>query len=145
MELLEGVEVPAPDAAALGEQGSVFVRPGAEGPGLPEQRGVAGKGFPELPAERHGIALDAGALAQGVPGRQNLPAAVGEGGDGPGMTPAEGGAPDIPRDAGQRIVVRRGADRVRPSGVPAADRPASRRTSSRRTSSRRSCHSPPAM
>ena len=142
MELLEGVEVPAPDAAVFGEQGSVFVRPGAEGPGLPEQCGVAGKGFPELPAERHGIAFDAGAFAQGVPGRQDLPAAVGEGGDGPGMTPAEGGAPDIPRDAGQRIVVRRGADPgdpVRPaSGGPAfPGGPA--------LPSRRSCHSPSAM
>ena len=124
MELFEGVEIPAPDAAAFGKQGSVFVRPGAEGSGLLEQRGVAGEGFPELPAERHAIAFDPGAFAQGVPGRQDLPAAVGEGGNGPGMTPAEGGAPDIPRNAGERVVVRRPVDLVRTvrpfSGGPAA-------------------------
>ena len=34
MEFLEGVEVLAPDAAALGQQGREFARPGAEGLGL---------------------------------------------------------------------------------------------------------------
>ena len=115
---------------------------------------MAGEGFPELPAERHGIAVDAGTFAQGVPGRQNLPAAVGEGGDSPGMTPAESGAPDIPRDAGQCVVVRRGADPgdpVRPvrrfSGGTACVPPGTplAATSFCPISSRRTCHSPPAM
>ena len=56
-------------------------------------------------AERHGIALRAGTLAKIVVCRQNFLAASSEGGDCLGMTPAEGGAPDIPRDAGQRVVV----------------------------------------
>ena len=74
---------------------------------------MSGEGFPKCPAERHGIALRAGPFAEIVVRRQNLPAAVGKGGDRLGVTPAEGGAPDIPRDAGQRVVVRRRTDITR--------------------------------
>ena len=106
VEVLEGVEVLAGDAAALGQQGCEVVRPGAEGRGLFQQHGMAGEGFPECPAERHGIALRSGPLAEIVIRRQNLPVAVGEGSDRLGVTPTESGAPDIPRDAGQGVVVR---------------------------------------
>ena len=34
MEFFEGVEVLAPDAAALGQQGGEVIRPGAKGRGL---------------------------------------------------------------------------------------------------------------
>ena len=43
MEVLEGVEVLAPDAAALGQQGREFVRPGTEGRGLFQQHRMAGE------------------------------------------------------------------------------------------------------
>ena len=113
MEVLESVEVLAGDTAALGEQGREVVRPGAEGLGLFQQHGMAGERLAVGSAERHRIALRAGAFTEIVISRENLPAAVGEGGDRPGMTPAEGGAPDIPRDAGQRVVVRRRTDITR--------------------------------
>ena len=110
MEVLEGIEVLAPDAPALCEQGREFVRPGAEGLGLFQQHGMAGERLEVGSAERYGIAFGAGAFTQIVISCQNLPAAVGEGSDCPGMSPAEGGAPDIPRDAGQRVVVCRRTD-----------------------------------
>ena len=110
MEVLEGVEVRAGEAAALGEQGREFARPGTEGFGLFQQHGMAGECLAVGSAERHRIAFNAGPFAEMVVRRQNLPAAVGEGGDRLGVTPAEGGAPDIPRDAGKRVVVRRRTD-----------------------------------
>ena len=113
MEFLEGIEVLAGDAAALGQQARKIVRPGAEGLGLFQQHGMAVEGFAECPAERHGIALRSGPLAEIVIRRQNLLTAVGEGSDRLGVTPAEGGAPDIPRDAGQRVVVCRRMDITR--------------------------------
>ena len=64
VEFLEGVEVLAGDAAALGQQGCEVVRPGAEGLGLFQQHRMAVEGFPECPAERHGIALRSGPLAE---------------------------------------------------------------------------------
>ena len=64
MEIPEGVEVLAGNAAALGQQRCEFVRPGAEGRGLFQQHRMAGEGFPECPAERHGIALRSGPLAE---------------------------------------------------------------------------------
>ena len=72
MEILEGVEIPAPDAAALGKQEGEFSRPGTEGIGLFQQHGMSGEGFPECPAERHGIALRAGPFAEIVICRENL-------------------------------------------------------------------------
>ena len=110
MEILEGVEIPAPDTAAFCQQGGEVVRPGAEGRGLFKQCRVTGERLLVSRPKRHGIALRAGALAQIVVCRQNFRAASGEGGDRLGMAPAEGGAPDIPRDAGQRVVVGCGAD-----------------------------------
>ena len=110
MEILEGVEVLAGDAAALGQQGSEFVRPGAEGLGLFQQHRMAGERLAVGSAERHGVAFNAGSFAEIVVRRQNLPAAVYERRHRLGVTPAEGGAPDIPRDAGQGVVVRRRTD-----------------------------------
>ena len=81
MEVLEGVEVLAGDAAALGQQGSEFARPGAEGLGLFQQHRMAGERLAVGSAERHGIAFNAGSFAEIVVRRQNLPAAVGEGED----------------------------------------------------------------
>ena len=68
---------------------------------------MAGEGFLESRAKRHGIALRAGPFAEIVVRRQNLLAAVYERSHRLGMAPAESGAPDIPRDANQRVVVRR--------------------------------------
>ena len=64
MEVLEGVEVPAPDAAALGKQGGEFVRPGAEGRGLFQQHRMAGERLAVGAAECHGIAFGAGSFTQ---------------------------------------------------------------------------------
>ena len=64
----------------------------------------------ESSAERHGIAFNAGPFAEIVVGYQNLPVAIGEGGDRLGVTPAEGGAPDIPCDASQGVIVCRRTD-----------------------------------
>ena len=102
-----------PDAAALGEQGREFVRPGAEGRGLFQQHGVPAEGFSKCPTERHRVTLGAGSLAEFIVSRQNLPTAVYERSYGLGVAPAESGAPDIPCDAGQRVVVRRSADLAR--------------------------------
>ena len=60
MEFLEGVEVLAPDAAALGQQRGEVVRPGAEGRGLFQQPSVPGEGFSKCPRERHRVTLGAG-------------------------------------------------------------------------------------
>ena len=42
MEVLEGVEIPAPDGAMLGQQGGEVIRPGTEGRGLFQQHGMGG-------------------------------------------------------------------------------------------------------
>ena len=42
MEILEGIEIPAPDTAAFCQQGGEVVRPGAEGRGLFKQCRVTG-------------------------------------------------------------------------------------------------------
>ena len=106
-EILEGVEILAPDTTAFFQQGGEVVRPGAEGFGLFQQHRMTGERLLESRSKRHGIALRASALAQIIVCRQNFLTASGEGGDSLGMTPAEGGAPDIPRDTGQGVVVRR--------------------------------------
>ena len=85
------------------------------GRGLFEQCRVTGERLLVSRPKRHGIALRAGALAQIVVCRQNFRAASGEGGDCLGMAPAEGGTPDIPRDAGQRVVVGCGTDITGPA------------------------------
>ena len=103
MEVLESIEVLAGDAAALGQQGREVVRPGAEGLRLFQQNGMAGERLAVGYAERHGIAFNAGPFAQLVVSRQNLLTATDKGGNRLGVTPAEGGAPDIPRDAGQGV------------------------------------------
>ena len=110
MEFLEGIEILAADTAALGQQGREIARPGTEGRGLFQQHGMAGEGLLESPAERHGIALYAGPFAEIVVRRQNLPAAVHERAHRLGVAPAEGGAPDIPRDTSQCVVVCRRTD-----------------------------------
>ena len=107
MEFLEGVEVLAPDAAAFCQQGGEVVRPGAKGRSLFQHPGMPGEGFSKCPAERHRVTLGAGSLAEFIVSRQNLPAAVYERSYRLGVAPAESGAPDIPRDASQRVVVRR--------------------------------------
>ena len=106
MEVLEGIEVLAGNAAALGQQGGEIVRPGAEGLGLFQQHRMAGQRLAVGAAERHVIAFNAGPFAEIVVRRQNLLAAVGKGGNRLGVTPTEGGAPDIPCNTGQRVVVR---------------------------------------
>ena len=106
MEVLEGIKVLAGDAAALGQQGRKVVWSGTEGLSLFQQRRMAGERLLESPAECHRVAFSAGLFTEIVVCRQNLLAAIGEGGNRLGMTPAEGGAPDIPRDANQRVVVR---------------------------------------
>ena len=78
MEILESIEVLAPDAAALGEQGGEVIRPGAEDLGLFQQYGVPGEGFLESPAESHRVALGASAFAEILIRRQNLAPAVDE-------------------------------------------------------------------
>ena len=113
MEVLEGVEIPAPDGAMLGQQGREFVRPGTEGRGLFQQHRMAGERLAVGSAERHGVALGASPFTEIVVRRQNLPMAIDEGAHRLGVTPAEGGAPDIPRDAGQGVVVGRGPDLAR--------------------------------
>ena len=105
MEVLEGIEVLAGDAAALCEQGGEFVRPGAEGLGLFQQHRMAGERLAVGSTERDGIAFNAGPFTEIVVRRQNLPVAIDEGAHRLGVTPAEGGAPDIPRDASKRVVV----------------------------------------
>ena len=90
MEILEGVEVLAADTAALGQQGREIARPGTEGRGLFQQHSMAGEGFLESPAERHGITFYAGPFAEIVVRRQNLPAAVYERAHRLGVAPAEG-------------------------------------------------------
>ena len=64
MEVLEGVEVLAPDAAALGKQGGEFVRPGAEGRGLFQQHRMAGERLAVGAAKRHRVAFGAGSFTQ---------------------------------------------------------------------------------
>ena len=64
MEVLEGVEILAPDAAALGEQGGEFVWPGTEGRSLFQQHGMAGERLAVGSAECDGIAFGAGSFAQ---------------------------------------------------------------------------------
>ena len=113
MEFLEGIEILAADAAALGQQGREFARPGTEALGLFQQHGMAGERLAVGSAERYGIAFNAGPFAEIVVRRQNLPAAVYERAHRLGVAPAEGGAPDIPRDAGQRVVVCRRMDTTR--------------------------------
>ena len=107
VETLEGVELLAPDATAPGEQGGEFRRAGAEGLGLFQQYAMAGEGLAESAAERHSIALRASPLAQIVVGGQNFAPSSGEGGNRLAMAPAERGPPDVARDPGQRVVVRR--------------------------------------
>ena len=114
MEILEGVEILAPDTAAFCQQGREFVRPGAEGLGLFQQHGMAGEGLLESPSEGYRVALGAAPFTQIVVRRQNLPAAVYERSHRLGVAPAEGSAPDIPRDARQRVVVGRFA-RISPA------------------------------
>ena len=60
MEVLEGIEVLAGDAAALGQQGREVARPGAESPGLFQQHRMAGERLLESSAERHGVPFNAG-------------------------------------------------------------------------------------
>ena len=74
---------------------------------------MAGERLAVGSAERHGIALRAGPFTEIVVRRQNLPVAIDEGAHRLGVTPAEGGAPNIPRDAGQGVVVDRGPDLAR--------------------------------
>ena len=91
----------------------------------------------------HCIALQAGSFPEFVVCRQNFLAAIGEGGNRLGVTPAEGSAADIPRDANQRVVVCRRTDITRhalgfargpnfcpprhsPGGLPTHHRPCSR-------------------
>ena len=64
MEVLEGVEILAPDAAALGEQGGEFVWPGTEGRGLFQQHRMAGERLAVGAAECHGIAFGPGSFTQ---------------------------------------------------------------------------------
>ena len=110
MEFLEGVEVLAGNAAALGQQGCEVVRPGAKGRCLFLQHGMAGERLAVGSAERHGVAFNAGPLAEIAICRENLSSAIDESAHRLGVTPAEGSAPDIPRDASQRVVVRSCAD-----------------------------------
>ena len=107
MEILESIEVLAPDAAALGPTGRRS-RPG-------RARKISAcfsstacrvRVSLESPAERDGVALGASPFAEIVVRRQNLPAAVDERSYRLSVAPAEGGPPDIPRDAGQGVVVR---------------------------------------
>ena len=70
--------------------GREVVRPGAEGLGLFQQHPMACERLQESSAECHGIAFCAGAFAEIVVCRQNLPTAVGEGAHRLGVTPAEG-------------------------------------------------------
>ena len=78
VEFLEGVEVLAGNAAALGQQGRKFVRPGAEGRCLFLQRGMAGERLAVGSAERHSIAFNAGPFAEIVICRENLSSAIDE-------------------------------------------------------------------
>ena len=87
MEILESIEVLAPDTAEMGQQGGEVAGPGAEDLGLFQQHGVPGEGFLESPAERDGVALGASPFAEIVVRRQNLPAAVYERSHRLGMTP----------------------------------------------------------
>ena len=64
MEVLEGVEVLACDAAALGKQGRVFVRPGTEGRSLFQQHRMPGERLAVGAAECDGIAFGAGSFTQ---------------------------------------------------------------------------------
>ena len=106
VQRLEGVEFSAPDAGALGQQRSKGLRAGAEGFRLPEQRRMAVEGLAIGIAQGHRIAIGAGPRAQLVPGRQHFPPAGGEGVHRRAVAPGEGGAPYVPRDPCQRVVVR---------------------------------------
>ena len=72
MEFFEGVEVLAPDAAALGQQGGEVIRQGAKGRGLFKQYRVTGERLPESPAESHRVAFGASPFAEILIRRQNL-------------------------------------------------------------------------
>ena len=74
---------------------------------------ATGEGLLESPSEGYCVAFNAGPFTEIVVSRQNLPAAVYERSHLLGMTPAEGGTPDIPRDASQRVVVCRRTDITR--------------------------------
>ena len=113
VEFLEGVEVLAGNAAALGQQGGEVVRPGAKGRCLFLQHGMAGERLAVSRPKRHGIAFNAGPFAEIVICRENLSSAIDESAHRLGVTPAEGSAPDIPRDASQRVVVRSCVDITR--------------------------------
>ena len=122
-------------------RGREVARPGAKSLGLFQQHRMAGQRLAVGAAERHVVAFNVGPFAEIVICRENLSSAIDESAHRLGVTPAEGSAPNIPRDASQRVVVRSCADITRP-------RPGLRQESGfcpPGTSSRRSSHMPSAM
>ena len=57
VQRLEGLEVVASDAGALGKQGREGLRPGAEGVGLPQQRRVTVQGDVPISVEIRGAGV----------------------------------------------------------------------------------------
>ena len=84
----------------------------AECLGLFQQHRMAGERLAVGRPKRHGIAFNAGPFTEIVVRRQNLPTAVGEGGDRLGVKPAEGGAPGHPARCGPACC------RLPPHGYP---------------------------
>ena len=118
VERLEFVEAGAPDAGTLGEQRGEGFGASAEGSRLLQQRRMTVEGRPVGIAQRDRVAFVAGPCAELLPRRKDLLPAGGESVDAAAVPPDDGGTPDVPRDPGERVVVRSRKPRLGRPFVP---------------------------